>query len=252
MTKMFGNLTTEGLEETGDRLGGGALLETGVYTGTVKLAYAGKSQISDAQKVAVHIDINGTEFREDFYVTNRNGENSYQDKRDPKKKHPLPGFSMIDDLCLVTTGFGLADQDIEEKVIKLYDFEAKRETPQNVPVLVDLLNQPITVAIVKQTVDKRQKADSGEYVATGETRDENVAEKFFHVDTRRTVTEIKAGIEEATFIDKWEAKNAGKTRNKSTGGEGRSGAPGAAARPGVPRAAAPGAPQAPKKSLFGG
>lgn len=38
MTKMFGNLTGDNLEQEGDRLGGGGPLESGVYDGTVKLA----------------------------------------------------------------------------------------------------------------------------------------------------------------------------------------------------------------------
>lgn len=146
MTKMFGNLTNDGLEEAGDRLGGGSLFETGVYEGVVKMAYAGKASQSNAQSITVLIDIGGREFRETLWVTNRNGENSWQDKTDPKKKHPLPGFTQVDDLCLVTTGQGLADQEIEEKVVKIYDFEQKKDMPTNVPVLVDLIGKPVYVA----------------------------------------------------------------------------------------------------------
>lgn len=246
MTKMFGNLTTDGLEETGDRLGGGFLFESGVYTGTVKMAYAGTSgaQGSQAQSITVLIDFGGREFRETLWVTNRNGENSYADKKDPNKKHPLPGFAMVDDLCLVTTGHGLADQNVEEKVVKIYDFEQKKDVPTNMPVLVDLIGKPITSAVLKQTVDKQKKNDAGVYVNTGETRDENVTEKFFHADSRRTVTEIKQGIEEAIFIDAWAEKNTGKTRNRAKGGEGNG-------KAGAPGAGAPGAAQKPKQSLFG-
>lgn len=247
--KMFGNLTKEGLEESGDRLGGGALLDTNLYAGVVTLAYAGQSQAegSKAQFVTVHIKVNNTEFKETYYVTNRNGENFYTDKQDKNKHHPLPGFTNVDDLCLVTTGFGLADQDIEEKVVKIYDYEKKAEVPTNVPVLVDLLGKEVLVAVIRQTVDKQKKNDSGVYTNTGETRDENIADKFFHAESRRTVTEIQQGIEEAVFIDAWVEKNAGKPpRNKAKGGDGKAGAPGASA--GAPGA---GAAQKPKTSLFG-
>jgi hypothetical protein len=242
--KMFGNLTTDGLEEATDVLGGGGLVDTGVYPATVKLAYAGKSTHSESQSVTVHLDINGREFRETFWVTNRNGDNSYADKKDPKKKHPLPGFTSVDDLCLVATGYGLADQTVEEKVVKLYDYDAKKELPQNVPVLTDLLGQEVLVAIVRQTVDKQKKNDAGEYVNTGETREENVAEKFFHAESRRTVAEIRNKIEEPIFIDKWAEKNTGKARNKAKGAEGNAGVPGSKSAP------APGANK-PKTSLFG-
>lgn len=244
MTKMFGNLTTDGLEESGDRLGGGFLFESGVYTGTVKMAYAGKASQSEATSITVLIDFDGREFRETLWVTNRNGENSYADKKDANKKHPLPGFTMVDDLCLVTTGHGLADQNVEEKVVKIYDFEHRKDMPTNVPVLVDLIGKPITAAVLKQTVDKQKKNDAGVYVNTGETREENTVDKFFHTESRRTVTEIKQGIEEAIFIDAWDQKNKGKTRNRAKGGadNGKAGAPGAGA---------PGAAQKPKQSLFG-
>jgi hypothetical protein len=245
MTKMFGNLSTDGLEEAGDRLGGG-LLETRTYDGTVRLAYAGKSQSSAAQSVTAHIDIMGIEFRETYWVTNRDGTNSYADKRDATKKHPLPGYTMVDDLCLLTTGLPLSEQPAEEKVVKLWDYESKKEIPQNVQVLVDLIGKPITVAILKQTVDKQAKDSAGNYVATGETRDENIADKFFHTDSRRTVTEVREGMEEAVFYGKWVEKNAGKTRNRSKGGEGKAGVPGRPAAANAPGAAKPKA-----KSLFG-
>lgn len=241
--KMFGNLNTEGLEEAGDYIGGG-LLDTGVYTGKVKLAYAGKSQSTEAQSITVHVDINGVEFRETLWVTNRNGENFYTDKKDNTKKRPLPGFSTADDLCLVATGFSLADQDIENKTVKLYDFDSKKDVPQEVPVLVDVLGKEVTVAIIRQIVDKQKKNDSGIYTNTGETREENIVDKFFHTPTRRTVTEITQNVADPIFIDKWETKNAGKTRDRSKGANGNAGSPGA---PG----AGSGGAQKPKQSLFG-
>lgn len=237
MTKMFGNLTDTGLEQSGDRLGGSGILDTGVYDGIVKLAYAGKSQSSNAQSITAHIEINGREFRESFWVTNRNGENFYADKNDAKKKHPLPGFTMADDLCLVTTGQPLAEQTVEEKVVNLYDFNARKEMPQNVPVLTDLIGKPVTVAIFAQIVDKNQKDANGIYQPTGETRNENVADKFFHQESHRTVTEIREGVEEAVFYDKWKEKNAGQPpRNRAKGVQGNSGAPGRPAAAGSPAA----------------
>jgi len=248
MTKMFGNFTNDGLEEAGDRLGGGFIFETGVYAGKLTMAYAGQSgaQGSKATSITVLIDIDGKEFKETVWISNRDGENSYADKQDKNKKHPLPGFTTIDDLCLVSTGYGLADQDVEDKVVKIYNFDDKKDVPTNVPVLVNLLGKDVLVAITRQTVDKQRKTDAG-YVNTGETRDENTIEKFFHVDTRRTVTEIKQQIDEPIFIDAWAGKNTGKTRNKAKGADGKTGAPGGHA--GAPGAT--GGQQKPKNSLFG-
>ena len=51
-------------------------------------------------------------------------------------------------------------------------------------------------------------------------------------------------VEEALFYAKWVEKNAGKTRNRAKGAEGRQGAPGR------PASAGPGSSQKPAKSLF--
>lgn len=225
MTKMFGKLNSDGLEQAADRLGGGSVLETDLYTGTVKLAYAGKAA-SGAQSVTVMIDFGGREYREAFWLTNKAGENYYADKANPGKKQPLPGFTSVDDLCLLTTGFPLSEQTVEEKVVRIYDYEQRKEIPTNVPVLLDLVGKPISAGIVKQIVDKQKKDTSGEYRNTGETRTENAVEKFFHADSSRTVNEIRDGIETGVFAGKWVEKNKGQTRNKAKGSEGKAGVPG--------------------------
>lgn len=248
MTKFFKDMSTEGVEKSGDRLGGNILLDTGIYNATVKLAYISKAQNSDATAVNVHLDIDGREYRFREWVTNRNNENTYTD---PKTKKPvlLPGYQMIDDLCLLTTGYELSDQDAEDKVVKLWDYESNGEVPQNVPVLVDLLNQPITAAIVRQIVDKNTKQDDGTYAPSGETREENVVEKYFHTDSLRTTTEIRAELDEGIFIEKWAELNSGKPpRNKAKGVAGNSGKPG---RPGASKPAAASGSSKPRKNLFG-
>lgn len=245
--KMFGNMTTDGLEQVGDRLGGGGVLDSDLYTGTVKLAYAGKAA-SGAQSVTVVIDFGGREYREAFWITNKAGQNFYADKNDPKKKQPLPGFTSVDDLCLLTTGLPLEDQDVEDKVIKIYDFEQKKDLPTNVPVLVQVIGKPISAAILKQVVDKQKKDDRGEYRNTGETREENIVDKFFHADSARTVSEIRDGKETGIFAGRWVEKNKGTVRNKAKGSEGKAGVPGGGTSGFTPGAGA--APQ--RKSLFGG
>lgn len=244
--KMFSNIQTEGLEEATDRVGGFTTLDSGIYDATVTLAYVGKSQSSDAQSVTVHYSVNGQEIRETYWITNKNGENFYADKKDKTKRHPLPGFTSVDDLCLLTTGFPLVEQNVEDKIVKLYNFEERKELPQNVPVLVDILGKPVTLGVLKQVVDKQAKDASGNYANTGETREENIVDKFFHSEQRKTVTEIKTQQDEAVFLDVWSKKNTGQTRNRAKGVEGNSGAPG---RPALPTGGAGSAPKT-SKSLF--
>lgn len=242
MTTMFNNFKTEadGIEQSGDRLGGFSLFETDVYEGTIKLLFFGNAD-SGAQYAEIHGTFDGRDMRERIFISNRAGENTYKDKQSGEPRF-LPGFEMVNDLCLVTTGYGLVDlaPQIEEKVVNLYDYNAKKDLPQTVQCMTPVMGQPVFAAITKQTVDKQAKDGNGVYKNTGETRDENVFSKFFHAESHKTVPELRDG-KEATFMEKWRNQYQGKTVNRAKGVT--SGAPG---RP----AASAGDAQKPASSLF--
>ena len=227
---IFENLTTEGLEEATDRLGGPTLFDTDVYTGIVKLAYAGKSA-GGAHSLTVLLDLDGTEYKEVLYVTDKKGNNWFPNKQDPKKKEQMMGFIVADDLALLTTGFPLANQTFEDKVVNIYDYEVKREVPTNVPVIVDMIGKEVSVAIERATENKQAKDSSGVYQNTTETRDTNNIMKVYHADTGRTVSEFKGQVNDPVHRDGWLARFKGKTRNKVKSVEGSSGLPGGAAKP---------------------
>lgn len=245
---LFGNLKSDGLEESTDRLGGYQPFESDIYTGTVKAAYAGQSA-GGAQNVTLILDLGGKEYRETIYVTNKQGQNFFLNKDDKTKKVPLPGFTTIDDLCLVATDAPLAEQPSEEKIFKIYDKEAGKELPKSVPMLTDLLGKTVSVAILKNLENKSEKQGS-EYVPTAETRITNSIEKVFHTESQMTVVELRNGAEKPLFWGSWVERNKGQTRDKRTVKEGQAGAPG---RPGRAPAGPPmaGAQAAPRKSLFG-
>lgn len=243
---MFADLNTKGLEKDGDFLGSGGPLATDIYKGIIKLAYAGSSA-GGAKNVQLLIDVGGREYRETIYVTNRNGQNFYM--RDDKKI-PLPGFSIIDNICMLATEEPLAAQELENKVVKVYDFEEKKELPQEVPVLTGLLNKPIALAIEQVLENKNAKGDDGEYRPTAEERSFNTIVKAFHSDTMLTVTEALNGLEEGEFHAKWLEQNKDKVRDKRKikdgTGTASSGSSGSNAKVPTPATSA-----APKRSLFG-
>lgn len=239
----FGNLGTDGLEQARDVLGGGGAIDSDSYTGIIKLAYAGASS-GGARFLAVHIDLNGREYRETLYVTNKQGQNYYEKGG---KKIPLPGFTIANDMALLATGYPLSEQTIEEKIASLYNFDEKKEIPTKVQAVTSLIGKPITVGVLKSIVDKTKKNEqTGSYDPTGETREENNIDKVFHAETKKTVSEFSGNIETAEFHDKWVEKNKGQVRNKATGATGKSGLPGQSG--GAPAA---GGSKAPGKSLFG-
>jgi hypothetical protein len=236
---LFNNLTTDGLEEAQDRLGGFSRLESGAYTGKIKAAYAGVAANSKAQSITVilaHGKDGKEEYRETLWITNKNGENFFVNKGGDGKKSPLPGFTIINDLCLVTTNKPLAEQPTEEKVMNIYDPDAKKELPKAVQMLVDLLDTEVTFGIIKQTVNKQEKDSAGNYQDTAETRDENFTDKIFHYPSNLTVNEALNKITTATFYGAWVEKNKGVTRDRTNKDLAKNG--GKAGRPGMPPQAA--------------
>ena len=243
MSALFGNLKSDGLEESQDRLGGFRPLETDIYTGKIKALYAGKSD-GGAASLTLIADFGGTEFRETYWVTNKKGENFFLNKDDKTKKVPLPGFTIADDLCLIATGAPLSEAAFEERTIKLYDHEAKKELPKGVDMLVAAIGQPISLGILKVLENKNEKVGD-EYVPTAETREINVTDKVYHPEQKLTVAEARQGQTEAKFWDSWLERNKGQTRDKRTIKDSTAG--GARTTPPKPGEAA----AAPRKSLFG-
>lgn len=227
------------VEEAKDVLGGGGPLDTDVYDFTIKLAYV---DYSKGGAMSVNFDLEtaeGRKLRSQQWVTSGDakGNKNYYVDRNGKNQH-LPGYTLVNDIVLLTVDSRLEDLDPEEKVISLYDFQAGKEVPQKKNILTELLGQKVTLAVEKQVVDKNVQDASGAYVPSGETREVNEVVKAFHSEYGVTVGEAKMGLTEADFRDRWAEKNRGNVRNRSKGA-----ADGA-------QAGAPAAPK-PATSLFG-
>ena len=226
--------TSDKAKAGGDTLGGFSVFKSDAYEAIVKMLYVGQAK-SGAKFLGIHLTIDGKEYREQVYFTNKNGENFYTKNNED---HILPGYQNADELCLLTTGKHLEDQDVEEKIVRLYDATAGAETNQSVPVLVEALNQPIVVGLIHELVNKQVKNGEGVYVnAVGqdgkaETREQNQINKFFHAETQGTVTEYTNEMELGKFYQEWVAANKDdKPKNRVKAVQG--GATGAPGRPGA-------------------
>ena len=240
------NLTTSAdIKSDKDSVGGGnGPLDSALYKATVTMAHVSKSAGGALGMVLSMKTEDNQEFRQTLWMSSGDakGNKNYYEK-DGEKSY-LPGFTHADNLCLLTVGKGVSDMDTETKVINLYSAEAKAEVPTKVDALMDLVGKEIIVGLIRQTVDKTKKNEStGVYEATGETRDENEVDKFFRAKDRMTTAEIRAQAEEAAFANTWEAKWAGKVRNKA-----KSGATAGVA--GAPKAMGAAAVKKPATSLF--
>lgn len=238
---MFNNLATDtNVNEEKDTLGGGfGVMESGAHDFIIELAY-----ITESKGGALGLSLSlktpdGHVSRPTLWMTSgtaKGGKNYYENAQG--ERNYLPGFIVANHIALITTGqeiIALAN-NAEEKVVNLYSFDAGGEVPTTVKMLVDLLNQPITLGMIKQIVDKNVQQSDGSYAPGGETREENEVDKVFHPQTRLTVLEMKAGAEEPEFFNKWLEKWKDVTRNRAKGAA-AGGKPGAPAKPGVPNGA---------------
>lgn len=234
---LFSNMNTEGMEQVEDKVGGEfSVLESGIYSGTVKAAYVLPGD--GAMGINLILDLAGREYRETIYITTKNHENFFINKKTGNKV-PLPGFTLINDLCCLALKKPLAQIETEEKIFKIYDKDAKAELPKSVQTITELTGKDIVVGILHTKEDKTQKNAEGKYVPTGEFRDVNRIDKFFDAETKCTVNELSANKTEPEFLNKWIEKNAGKVRDRT-----QKNASGTAGAPQKPAASA-------TKSLFG-
>lgn len=241
--------TDDTIHNEKDSVGGGAgTVESGLYNSTVKMAYLGESS-GGAMSLTLHLNTDSGEIRHTTYITSgrAKGQKNYYEK--DGEKNYLPGFNVANSLCLLTVGKEISEMVTEDKVIKIYDFTAKEEVPTTVPVLTELLGQPIIAGIIKQTVDKNKnvaaEGAAKDYQPTGETRDENEIDKFFKASNGLTTAEIRAGATEPAFRDTWSTINTGVTKMKAKGAKASAG--GRAQTSG----AFGGTADKPEKSIFG-
>lgn len=241
---MLAGASAAGLTEQEDRLGGGSwIIDTDVYEGTVKVAYLTKSA-GGAIGVQLIADIDGKEYRELTWVSNKAGEFYFTNQKN--EKQGLPGFVTINDLCLFCTEKELKDQTQEEKIVNVWDSELRKEAPKSVVVLTELTDKKILVAINKNLENKSEKQPDGSYKDIPDTRDTNSIEKFFHPEKKVTISEAKRQLAEGEFIYAWLEKNKGNVRDKRSIKDGDAG--GHAGRPGGAPNAGAGGQQ--RKSLF--
>jgi len=236
MSKLFSTLTTDNLEKNEAIVGGGYTpLDTNVYPAVVKIMYVGKAA-SGANNITVIADLNGREYRETIYITNKAGQNFYEKNG---KKFSLPGFDVINDMCLFALEQGLSEVDFEEKVVKVYSKDAKAEVPTPVQAIAGVAGKQVLLAIARETHDQTALVN-GAYEPTGETVDKNFIKHVFHPETGMLIAEYQRKMKEPVFRDAWIDANAGKVYNKAKGTAG--------AKTGV--ASAQAAAPKPAKSLF--
>lgn len=190
-----------------DTLGGSYTKDTGLYPCVVDMAYLGKSR-GGAMSLNLHLKLatDKSVIRQTLWVTSgdaKGNKNFYVNQSG--KKFLLPGMVLADQIARITTGKPMAELSAEEKTIKLWDRDAQAEKPTEVPVVSEMLGQPLLVGLKKHRENRRVNDGSGNYIPTADERIFNEIDKVFHKDGY-TVTERDANAEEAKFHKQWAAK----------------------------------------------
>ena len=183
-------------------------VDSGVYQGTVKNAFIGKSA-GGATSVSLEVKLDsGKTIFETIYVTNREGNNTYE--KDGVIGY-LPGFLTVNQIVLFATGKDLfeLESELEERIVKQYDSKAGKQVDKSAMVIVPLLEQPILVAIKEVRENKTKAGDGNKRITLAEDRVYNMIDKVFHPSTFHTQAELEQD-KEATYIDTWKKDNEGK------------------------------------------
>ena len=183
-------------------------VDSGVYQGTIKNAFIGKSS-GGATSVSLEVKLDsGKTIFETIYVTNKQGDNTYE--KDGAIGY-LPGFLTVNQIALFATGKDLyeLEPEMEERIVKQYDSKAGKQVDKPAMVIVPLLEQPILVAIKEVRENKTKAGDGNKRITLAEDRVYNTIDKVFHPSTFHTQAELEQD-KEATYIDTWKKDNEGK------------------------------------------
>jgi hypothetical protein len=191
--------------------------ESGVYPVKIDLAYFDKS-VGGALAVKVHYKespFEGFTHKETYWVTTgdkKENRNYYIDSEGNKRL--LKGMIQAEHLCQLTVGKHLDDlrKSAENKVIKLWSYEARKEIPTEVRVLTELIGKELQIGLIKKIENKRVLGEDGNWGPGPDKRELNEVDKHFNAEGQ-TVAEMKSK-ESPTFINSWKAKYEGVTKDE--------------------------------------
>lgn len=195
----------------------GGKLASDVYLSSVKMMYVDKNA-NGSVFVNIELQVKTADgsvrpYNETIYISNREGEFTYKDKKTGEDK-PLPGYVLVDTLCKAANGKSLGEQDTDMKHIEVYDAATRGKTTAQKEVVMSMLKKQAKVAIVQETHNKNAKDASGKYVPTAETYTINTIKKVFNTDGL-TQAEVEAGKTEGVFMASWLSQNQGKVFDKT-------------------------------------
>lgn len=200
MEKLDLSLNGMNASEAFESAGTTSVLDTGLYQAMLKAVYLDTTKGGTPVANAV-VEINGLTKTFPMYI-------AYKDTKKPVKvvngqRQVIPGYKQLNSLAYCATGLTIDALTQEEKVIKVYDWNTRKEEPQTVLAFSELMGKQIAVGIKKVEKHKTAKVN-GQYLPTTETYFTNEIDRYYTPDG--LLAQEKATGSEAKYAVKWKEK----------------------------------------------
>ena len=187
---------------------GSSLWDSGVYQAKCKYVAVDVTK-NGLPFVKVSVEINGMEKVFSLFTHSSETKDTYYLKDGQKKV--MPGMQELNALCYVVTG-KTADAlekegKVQNKALKMYDWEKKGEVVKELATFIDLCDQPICVAVKKLEKHKTVLKD-GKYVPTTETKLINEIDKY--LSAKGFTAKELYNKSDAVYATKFKEQNTGK------------------------------------------
>lgn len=191
----------------------GGLFDTGIYSAIIDVAYMITAPQKGTQGVVLHFKIGDRTFRNTQWICTADG--TYTWKSGDRSGY-WPGFVIVDEICSIVTGQDLENlPEPENKVLSIWNSQAKKEMPTEVPVMMNLQGGMLEVGIHRTMEDHWIEEHKTKWI------EKNELVKVFHTDGLTVNEKASSAVNSATKI-KWEMRYGNgliDKRKASAGGE---------------------------------
>ena len=171
------------------------LKESGAYKAEVAMFRFGKSSGgANFFQIDLKTDEGKISFGPEYFTSGDAKDNrSYYTDKDGNKKD-LPGLNKLKAISRAIVGDQQAWQKAEEAIVPIYDFNAKTEVDQKVPVFKAAVGQKIGILVQRVLEDATAlNTASGKYEPNGKTKAVMDIVAWVDTETNQTRSELEAG-----------------------------------------------------------
>ena len=210
---LFGHLQQDAnVEQQTDDVFGGKLppMPSNIYQAVIERAYISPSK-QGAMGVVFDFMVESQSFdkprklQQTFYVTNREGKNTYSTK--DGKLNYLPGFNIVNNITnvlLQKSLRGLSMEDTPSKAIPIYNFTERKEVMEQVNVIPALWGKRLCLCI-QHKIENKTQFINGKYLKTDGKREYNEVDRVLFLVNNQPLSalEIEQGITTPAAAMKW-------------------------------------------------